>query len=236
MQEKLKRHLLWLEAGLYCGGVVLLAVFILLRYQGERQREEGIEAFHLASDSFVREAQASPREVSLANPVTGQTLQAAVAEPDLERWAKSRIREYEQSLQVEADPPLAVMTIERVGIQVPVYDGADDFNLTRGVGRIKGTAAVGAEGNMGVAGHRDGFFRGLKDIAIGDGIYLLTLGGKEVYTVASIDIVDPEDVWVLAPSEVKTITLVTCYPFYYVGHAPKRFIVKATAEHPLAKN
>ncbi len=128
------------------------------------------------------------------------------------------------------------MTIEKLGIQVPVYDGADDFNLNRGVGRIKGTSTVGGDGNLGVAGHRDGFFRGLKDIAIGDGIDLLTVYGKEVYTVSSIDIVDPSDVWVLAPSEEKTITLVTCYPFYYVGHAPKRFIVKATAEHSLVNN
>ena len=121
-------------------------------------------------------------------------------------------------------------------IQVPVYDGTDDFTLNRGVGRIEGTAVVGAGGNLGIAGHRDSFFRGLKDIAIGDSIDLLTLRGNEAYSVSSIEIVDPADVGVLAPTEYKTITLVTCYPFYYVGHAPKRYIVKATAEHSLAIN
>jgi len=236
MQEKLKRHLGWLEAGLYVGGVILLGVFFLLRLEGERQREAGIEAFHLAADSVVRQARASEQRVSLAGPESGESIETAVAAPNLELWAEKRIREYEESLRVEADPPLALMTIEKLGIQVPVYDGADDFNLNRGVGRIKGTSAVGAEGNLGVAGHRDGFFRGLKDVAIGDGIDLLTVYGKEVYTVSSIDIVDPSDVWVLAPSAEKTITLVTCYPFYYVGHAPKRFIVKATAEHSLVVN
>jgi sortase A len=236
MQENLRRHLGWVEAGLYVGGVILLGVFFLLRLEGERQREAGIEAFHLAADSVVRQARASEQRVSLAGPESGESIETAVAAPNLELWAERRIREYEESLRVEADPPLALMTIEKLGIQVPVYDGADDFNLNRGVGRIKGTSAVGAEGNLGVAGHRDGFFRGLKDVAIGDGIDLLTVQGKEVYTVSSIDIVDPSDVWVLAPSAEKTITLVTCYPFYYVGHAPKRFIVKATAEHSFVDN
>ena len=236
MQENLRRHLGWVEAGLYVGGVILLGVFFLLRLEGERQREAGIEAFHLAADSVVRQARASEQRVSLAGPESGESIETAVAAPNLELWAEKRILEYEESLRVEADPPLALMTIEKLGIQVPVYDGADDFNLNRGVGRIKGTSAVGAEGNLGVAGHRDGFFRGLKDVAIGDGIDLLTVYGKEVYTVSSIDIVDPSDVWVLAPSAEKTITLVTCYPFYYVGHAPKRFIVKATAEHSFVDN
>jgi len=128
------------------------------------------------------------------------------------------------------------MTIDKLGIQVPVYDGADDFNLNRGVARIRGTARVDADGNLGIAGHRDGFFRGLKDIAMGDHIELQTTRGKAIYTVSSITIVEPGDVSVLAPTPERTITLVTCYPFYFVGQAPKRYIVKATAEHLLAIN
>jgi sortase A len=236
MQQNLKRHLRWLEAGLYLGGVALLAVFFFLRFEGERQREAGIEAFQLAANSLVGQAQASDMRVALGNPESREVLEATVAAPDVGLWTEKRIREYEESLRVEADPPLAVMTIAKLGIQVPVYDGTDDFNLNRGVGRIEGTAMVNGKGNLGVAGHRDSFFRGLKDIAIGDAIDLLTMNGKEFYTVSSIEIVDPGDVWVLAPSETKTITLVTCYPFYYVGHAPKRYIVKATAEHSFAKN
>jgi sortase A len=236
MQHNLKQHLRWLEAGLYLGGIAMLAVFFFLRSEGERQREAGIEAFQLAADSLVRQAQAGDMRVALGSPGSGETLEAMVATPDVELWAEKRIREFEESLRVEGDPPLAVMTIAKLGIQVPVYDGADDFNLNRGVGRIKGTAMVSEAGNLGIAGHRDGFFRGLKDIAIGDAIDLLTLSGKEFYTVSAIEIVDPSDVWVLAPSAEKTITLVTCYPFYYVGHAPQRYIVKATAEHSFAKN
>jgi sortase A len=103
------------------------------------------------------------------------------------------------------------------------------------VGRIKGTAWVDTDGNLGIAGHRDGFFRPLKDIQIGDSMDLQTAGGTVTYEVSSIEIVEPEDVSVLSPTLERTLTLVTCYPFYYVGHAPKRFIVKATAEHSLAK-
>ena len=117
-----------------------------------------------------------------------------------------------------------------MGLEVPVYNGADEFNLNRGVARIKGTARIDATGNLGIAGHRDGFFRGLKDIELGDGLVIETLSGAARYRVTSIEIVDPSDVWVLAPTEESTITLVTCYPFYFVGHAPQRYIVTAQAE------
>jgi len=103
----------------------------------------------------------------------------------------------------------------------------DDGTLDRGVGHIEGTATPGAEGNSGIAGHRDGFFRGLKDIAAGDVIELDTLHGRESYRVERTWIVDPEDVSVLDPTTTRALTLVTCYPFYFVGSAPRRFIVRA---------
>jgi sortase A len=158
-----------------------------------------------------------------------------VTSPNQELWTAKRIAEYEESLKVEAEPPLAILSIGRLDIQVPVYNGADDFNMNRGVGRIKGTAPIDADGNLGIAGPRDGFFRGLKDIALGDRIDLQTARGVVAYTVSSILIVEPDDVSVLDPTGEQTITLVTCYPFFDVGHAPKRFIVKATAEHFVAK-
>jgi sortase A len=206
----------------------LLAVFFSLRFDADRQRVEGVELF--------RQAQAAAAEAAPGRPAydDGASLGADLAPPDLSLWAEKRIREYRESLLVEADAPLAVMSIDSLGIEVPVYDGADDFNLNRGVARIRGTARIDSAGNLGVAGHRDGFFRGLKDIGIGDSIDLLTAAGEVRYRVSSIVIVDPSDVSVLAPTEESSLTLVTCYPFYYVGHAPKRFIVKATAEHPLA--
>ena len=225
LSNTLKKKLGWLETGLYLGGVVLLVVFFQIRASGERQREEGIRVFQesvMAAESMV------PAESDTA---AGQP----EWRPNQELWADKRIREYEKSLEVEAGPPLALLTIDKVDIQVPVYNGTDEFNLNRGVGRIIGTAAFEAEGNLGIAGHRDGFFRGLKDVVVGDEIRVQTARGEVMYTVSSIEIVEPSDVSVLAPTPERTLTLVTCYPFYYVGHAPKRYIVTATAEHLLAK-
>jgi sortase A len=112
---------------------------------------------------------------------------------------------------------------------MPIYNGSEDLNLDRGVGRIKGMAWLGETGNLGIAGHRDGVFRGLKDIEKGDEIEVLSVFGVEKYEVSSINIVDISDVSVLEPTPVKTLTLVTCYPFYHVGHAPQRYIVTAQA-------
>ena len=214
----------------------MLAVFFALRFEGEERRAAGVKAFHASVRSGADQVQSAGRQVELAGQAAGTRLQAAVAAPNLELWADKRIREYQESLLVEADPPLAVLTIAGLDIEVPVYDGTDDFNLNRGVGRIRGTARVGAHGNLGIAGHRDGFFRGLKDIAVGDSIDLLTAAGSEAYTVSSIEIVDPSDVSVLQPTGEKSLTLVTCYPFYHVGHAPQRYIVRATAGHSLANS
>ena len=98
--------------------------------------------------------------------------------------------------------------------------GTDDRTLDRAVGHIEDTARPGTDGNSGIAGHRDGFFRGLKDIAPGDVIELDTLQGKDVYRVERTWVVNPEDVSVLDPTSTRALTLVTCYPFYFVGSAP----------------
>ena len=157
-------------------------------------------------------------------------------EPDQALWSESRKQQYELARQAVDGPPVAVLSIDHLGIEVPVYDGTSEDVLNRGVGRIEGTARVDHEGNLGIAGHRDSFFRPLKDIEIGDMMELQTGEGIVTYAVSSIEIVEPEDVFVLAPTSERTLTLVTCYPFYYVGHAPKRYIVKATAEHSFGQN
>lgn len=216
----LKRKLGWLELGLYLGGVVLLVVFFQIRTSSERQREEGVRIFQ-ESVEVVEQTSEVPAETAWI--------------PNQELWADKRIRGYEESLQVETAPPLALLTIDKLGVEVPVYNGTDELTLNRGVGRIIGTARVEADGNLGIAGHRDGFFRGLKDIVVGDEIRVQTAREDFLYTVSSIEIVDPSDVSVLAPTTERSITLVTCYPFYFVGHAPKRYIVKATVEHFSAK-
>lgn len=147
---------------------------------------------------------------------------------DFSLWAEKRIQAYRNSLLSKTDPPLAVLEIAKLRIRVPVFDGTDDLTLNRGVGRIIGTAKPGESGNIGVAGHRDGFFRGLKDISVGDEVDLIMTQGKGTYVVDQIEIVSPDDVLVLQPRSAPSLTLVTCYPFYFVGDAPKRYVVHAS--------
>jgi len=117
--------------------------------------------------------------------------------------------------------------IPRLGISTIVLEGVGITTLRRGVGHIPETAPPGTAGNVGLAAHRDSFFRGLKDIRKNDIIRLKTLDGSYQYRVEQTEIVDPEDTQVLADTGLPELTLVTCYPFYYVGSAPKRFIVHA---------
>ncbi len=119
------------------------------------------------------------------------------------------------------------LEIPRLRIGVMVREGADEGTLSRAVGHIPGTALPGNIGNIGLAGHRDTFFRALRNIRSDDIIELQTTGGTYRYVVKSTRIVTPRDVSVLNASGGETLTLVTCYPFYYVGSAPKRFIVHA---------
>ncbi len=145
-------------------------------------------------------------------------------------WSEKRIQAYRESLVLKKDAPIAALSIERLKIRAPVFEGTDDLVLNRGVGWIAGTAKPGetGNGNIGIAGHRDGFFRGLKDIAAGDTLELSTLGIVSLYATDSVEIVNPDNVGVLRPRGIPSLTLVTCYPFYFVGNAPQRFIVHAT--------
>lgn len=203
------------ESGFLVTGVVLLAAYFILRGWGDYQSRSDIFSFEQA----VASESAAQQPVADNDPGQG-------TEPDYSLWSEKRIQDYHESLKQRDDAPLAILSIDKLGLKVPVYNGTDEINLNRGAGRIKGTARVGGSGNLGIAAHRDGFFRVLKDVEIGDTIDMLTHRGKSEFVVSSIDIVDPKDVSVLAPTEDPTITLVTCYPFYFVGHAPKRYIVK----------
>jgi LPXTG-site transpeptidase (sortase) family protein len=123
---------------------------------------------------------------------------------------------------------MAVLRVPKIGLEVPLLEGTDDLTLNHAVGRIAGTARPGEAGNIGIAGHRDGFFRGLKDVAVGDAIELQTPKGTDKYIVDQIQIVKPNQVEVLKQRSVRSLTLVTCYPFYFLGSAPRRYIVTAS--------
>jgi sortase A len=122
---------------------------------------------------------------------------------------------------------LGRLEIPRLHVSAIVRAGSDARTLRLAVGHIGGTALPGEPGNIGLAAHRDTFFRRLGEIQANDQIRLVTREGTFTYRVQGTQIVEPRDTWVLRPTDVSAMTLVTCYPFRYVGSAPQRFIVRA---------
>ncbi|MGB7283021.1 MAG: class D sortase [Candidatus Acidiferrum sp.] len=119
------------------------------------------------------------------------------------------------------------LEIPRIGVSAMVLEGANADTLRKGVGHIPGTAMLDQVGNVGLAAHRDTFFRALRNIRKNDLITLQTLHGSRTYRVEYFEVVQPQDIGVLKSTARPTLTLVTCYPFYFIGSAPKRFIVRA---------
>jgi sortase A len=195
-------------------GMLLLSVYVANRVYGAIYSHASIQSFWAH--------QASPQVVE-AQSIWHSGI------PDFRLWSQKRIQAYQTSLAASVSPPLGVLEISAIQLQVPVLEGTDELTLDRAVGHIPGTAPLGEPGNIGIAGHRDGFFRGLKDVHVGETIDVYTQRGRSRYAVDEIQTVSPDDVSVLAPRARPSLTLVTCYPFYFVGSAPLRYIVHATA-------
>ncbi len=123
--------------------------------------------------------------------------------------------------------PVGRIDIPRLQLSVMIMEGTDTKTLRRAVGHIPGTALPGQIGNVAISGHRDTFFRPLRAIQKNDVITLTTLLGEYRYRVVSMKVVDPQDITVLNSSGEQILTLITCYPFYFIGPAPDRFIVRA---------
>lgn len=132
-----------------------------------------------------------------------------------------------KSRKLQRDEFIGRIEIPRVKVSAIVKEGVDTTTLSRAVGHVPYTSLPGEVGNVGVAAHRDTFFRGLRNIREGDTIRVVTVDGVYLYQVADLKIVWPKNVEVLDPTPDERLTLVTCYPFNYVGSAPKRFIVQA---------
>jgi sortase A len=199
-------------------GLLFSAFWVLAHVHGGMASRAAIERFHADA---------------AANPGTSPTAwdgSAPDSAVDFTLWNPKRSAAYRDSLSAKTDLPLAILRIPKIHLEVPVFNDTDDLTLNRGVGRILGTAQVGQPGNLGIAGHRDGFFRGLKDVGRDDVVELTRPGHTDQYVITQIQTVDPTDVSILAPTQASTLTLVTCFPFYFVGNAPKRYIVTASLQ------
>jgi len=204
-------------------GLALLAIYGGVRLYQRIASRAAVEAFEKA------------REAGASNPVRGGMGMledpSENASVDVSLWSPKRIASFRQALAANSDPPLAVLRIPKLQLAVAVFDSTNELYLNRGAGWIAGTARPGESGNTGIAAHRDGFFRRLKDIHDGDTISLRTPDRDLTYVVDQIEIVMPNDVGVLAVRTKPSLTLVTCYPFYFVGNAPERYIVHASLVH-----
>jgi len=181
----------------------------------------------LHTSFFSRPALAAPEQTANVSSELVQEISLDGYFPDQSMWAEKMIGKYEKAKNT-AGAPLAMLKIERLNVEAPVYFGTDRITLDRGIGIVKGTANLDEVGNIGISGHRDSFFRPLKDIKLGDKIEMRTPEGIQDFEVTDISIVDALDVSVLDPTDTTVLTLITCHPFYYEGYAPDRYIVRAT--------
>jgi sortase A len=163
---------------------------------------------------------------------TQVALAEAADQPRYRFWSQGRIDAYRASASLEAGPVIGTLRIPALDLLVPLYATTDEVHLNRGVGLIEGMALPGQPGNLGIAGHRDGFFRVLRDIRKGERVEVRTAERRYAYEVSGVSIVDKEDSTPLAPTREPSLTLVTCYPFYFVGPAPRRFVVRGVLTSP----
>ena len=200
-KEPLRWILKWAQRALNVCGIVLLGYYgFAVVDSWIFQRREGREL-----DRQLRDPRSASQGTPLPEPSTSPQAAPAAAQDGL----------------------IGRIEIPRLLLSAVVIEGIDATTLRRAVGHIPGTALPGQAGNVGLAGHRDTFFSPLKDLRIKDEIQFQTLKGHFKYEVEWLKVVEPENVGVLAPSGENVLTLVTCYPFYYVGPAPQRWIVRA---------
>jgi sortase A len=208
----LRRVLHTLQWISFVAGSALCTAYAVALTAGELGRRNDVAQFALAQ---------APASESREDQST-----LADASPDQSLWSQRRVREFFATRSLPISEPLAVLHVPSLHLTVPIYPTTSELHLNRGVGAIAGMAALDSGGNLGVAGHRDGYFRALKDISTGSVIEVRTRTRVHRYRVVSIHVVDASDRRLLADTDDPTITLVTCYPFYYLGNAPRRFIVR----------
>lgn len=206
------------EIACWCVGIALIGLYFALRADGEAERQAAVLEFMAAAASpqpMVDKAETITRHATLA-----------YGAPDKSHWSKGRLRKYEQA-RTAAGMPVAILRIRRLGLEVPVYSADTARNMNRGAVLIEGTALPDTNGNTAIAAHRDGYFRALKNVVVGDVLTVQTVSMLQRFRVVSLEIVKPTDISVLRQTPVPAVTLVTCYPFYFVGPAPQRYIVRA---------
>ena len=196
----------WTHWFLFIAGAVTLAWVALSLFQARLYQQSAGSALDAqVRAAQIQSAQIQPAQIQAASQLPANLPRAIVKEGEV----------------------LGRMEISRLGMSIVILEGTSSRTLRLGVGHIAGTAFPGEPGNIGIAGHRDSYFRALKDIRSGDEISIQTATGLSRYQVDRVQMLEPSNIAVLAPTAIPGITLVTCYPFYFVGPAPQRFVVHA---------
>ena len=240
--RNVSRLAVWCERLLLAAGVALLAFVGLAVLDAEFYRWYDQWAFEqirtgrpASVEAFIKEKSglhkneagpgngAEPAGVTIAKPEND----LATGVPDQRDWSAQRRRAFQRASQQSTNAPMAKLEIPALKLTAMVLEGTSARILNHGVGHIEGTALPGQRGNVGLAGHRDGYFRSLGRISKNDLIVLTTKDAIFHYHVRGIEIADPSDISTLKNHRISTLTLVTCYPIYYIGPAPKRLVVTA---------
>lgn len=210
----------WVERALWALGVVCLGYVAWLSLEARQFQRDQRVSFEAA-----RRAKVEVAETAEAAPVTldrGALEEAAAPEPAWRRVAGAS----------RARSAIAFLEVPRLGISAPVLSGDDPETLDVAIGHLPDTPAPWEGGNSAFAAHRDGLFRPLRRVRQGDEVRVSTLAGDFTYRVTDVRVVEPDDLTVIAPTPTPTLTLITCYPFNFVGAAPQRFIVRAERVGP----
>lgn len=208
-------------------GVFCIAIFLTSKwhqYQGHQQSvdiaNQLIAKAH-ADDNSVFPLHGKPEQ---APDLTVQSIPQTI--PNMSDWSQGRIEQYSSSQTDSAI--LGLLSIPKIDLSVAIFDGVDEAKLNRGVGRVLKTSELDGHNNLSLAGHRDSFFRKLGHLKVGDTIQVTDINGNQYqFAISQTWIVSPDHVEILKPTGKQSITLITCYPFYYVGNAPERYIVRA---------
>lgn len=202
-----------IEVALWTIGVLLLVLFVGVLGWQELDRRHQIDAFLTARRNLTKPVQ---------RPEKLPSQKTAAASVGVSATHSERVAEHSPD-----GVAIAILRIPAIKLVVPVNRGTARSELLRGAGLVTGSALPGSSGNVSIAAHRDSFFRGLRKVALGDVIELDSLKQTTRYRVTNTQVVEPTDVQVLADVGEPILTLITCYPFHYVGNAPQRFIVRA---------
>ena len=205
---------LWVLAETVAWTLVAVGLGVLIA----RYVDRAFRAHRPAAES----AAAQPRVVDPARASV-----APVKLPDVTSWSPQRVAAWRTASSRLDSIPLALLRIPRINLDVPVLEGTSEATLNAAVGHVEATVLPGAVGNSGIAGHCDGFFRGLKNVAPGDAVDLETLQGVEHYRIQQTWVLTPDDVSALDSTPTRSLTLMTCFPFDAAGSPARRYAVRA---------